>query len=88
MEEQQCENEPPRRRGWLSTLVGWVLIGLIRSYQTLISPMLGPNCRFTPTCSAYAIGAIQKHGVLRGGWAALRRISRCHPWNPGGYDPP
>nr|WP_315853494.1 membrane protein insertion efficiency factor YidD [Neorhodopirellula pilleata] len=65
-----------------------VFVLLIRSYQIFVSPLLGPNCRFTPTCSSYAIGAIRKYGLLRGGWASLRRIGRCHPWNPGGYDPP
>ncbi|WP_438811202.1 membrane protein insertion efficiency factor YidD [Rhodopirellula halodulae] len=60
----------------------------IRWYQVVISPMMGPSCRFTPTCSAYAIEAIQKHGPFRGTWRAIKRIGRCHPWNPGGYDPP
>ncbi|WP_236626147.1 membrane protein insertion efficiency factor YidD [Rhodopirellula baltica] len=49
---------------------------------------MGPSCRFTPTCSAYAIESIQKHGTIRGSWRAIKRIGRCHPWNPGGYDPP
>lgn len=65
-----------------------VLIAVIRGYQTFISPLTGPSCRFTPTCSSYAIGAIRKHGPIRGSWAAVKRICRCHPWNPGGYDPP
>ena len=60
---------------------------LIRLYQVAISPVLGNNCRFHPTCSQYASEALQHHGTLRGSWMALRRISRCHPWNPGGYDP-
>lgn len=60
---------------------------LIRAYQTLVSPLLPPSCRFTPSCSNYAFEAIGKHGLLRGGWLALRRIGRCHPWNPGGHDP-
>lgn len=59
----------------------------IRGYQVLISPLLPPSCRFHPTCSSYALTAIERYGVLRGGWLALRRIGRCHPWNPGGYDP-
>jgi len=63
-------------------------IFLIRCYQAGISPLLGRSCRFTPTCSQYAIGAIRKHGVWRGSWQGLRRILRCHPFNPGGYDPP
>jgi len=64
-----------------------ILIGLIHVYRALVSPMLGPNCRFYPTCSCYAQEAIDRHGVLRGGWLGLRRILRCHPWHPGGYDP-
>lgn len=64
------------------------VIFLIRCYQTGISPLLGRSCRFTPTCSHYAIEAIRKHGVCRGSWRGLCRIFRCHPFNPGGYDPP
>lgn len=60
---------------------------LIRLYQRLISPLLPPSCRFTPTCSNYALQAIERYGFLRGGWLGLKRIARCHPWNPGGYDP-
>jgi uncharacterized protein len=60
---------------------------LIRVYQYLIRPMLGSNCRFAPSCSDYALEAVQKYGALKGGWLALRRISRCHPYHPGGYDP-
>ncbi len=59
----------------------------IKAYQRLISPLLAPSCRFTPTCSSYAVTAIERHGVFRGGWMALKRVGRCHPWNPGGYDP-
>ena len=60
---------------------------LIRSYQLLVSPMLGPRCRFHPSCSQYALDAIETHGVARGAWLALRRLLRCHPLHPGGYDP-
>ncbi|MEE4293732.1 MAG: membrane protein insertion efficiency factor YidD, partial [Xanthomonadales bacterium] len=60
---------------------------LIRAYQVTISPYLGDHCRFTPSCSAYAMEAIQKHGSLRGGWLAIKRIGRCHPFCDGGYDP-
>jgi len=64
-----------------------VLWGLIRVYQLFISPLLGQNCRFTPTCSAYALEALEHHGALAGGWLAIRRILRCHPWGGMGYDP-
>ena len=60
---------------------------MIRSYQVLISPYLGRHCRFTPSCSSYAMEAIEKHGSLKGGWLALKRIGRCHPFCEGGYDP-
>ncbi|MDE6544442.1 MAG: membrane protein insertion efficiency factor YidD [Muribaculaceae bacterium] len=64
-----------------------VLILPIRFYQLCISPMLPASCRFTPTCSQYAIEAISRHGAVRGMWLALRRIARCHPWGGSGYDP-
>ncbi|MFV1993135.1 MAG: membrane protein insertion efficiency factor YidD [Acidiferrobacterales bacterium] len=64
-----------------------VLTKLIVGYQYLISPFFGPSCRFTPTCSDYAIEAINQHGILKGFWLALRRIGRCHPWHEGGLDP-
>ncbi|MDE2306170.1 MAG: membrane protein insertion efficiency factor YidD [Gammaproteobacteria bacterium] len=64
-----------------------ILLGLIRAYQWLISPLLGPSCRFYPSCSCYAHTAIAEHGPLRGSWLALRRLLRCHPFTPGGYDP-
>jgi putative membrane protein insertion efficiency factor len=60
---------------------------LIRAYQVAISPLFPPVCRFTPTCSSYAITSIERYGVFRGGWLAVRRLSRCHPFHPGGYDP-
>ena len=60
---------------------------LIRSYQVLISPYLGRHCRFTPSCSAYAMEAIEKYGAFKGGWLAIKRIGRCHPFCEGGYDP-
>ncbi|MBQ4567398.1 MAG: membrane protein insertion efficiency factor YidD [Desulfovibrio sp.] len=59
----------------------------IRVYQRFISPVLPPACRFYPTCSAYAVEAVMRHGILRGGWLALRRLCRCHPWGGWGYDP-
>lgn len=64
-----------------------VLILMLRAYRYLLSPMLAPHCRFHPTCSAYAIEALQRHGVLHGGGLVLWRLLRCHPWHPGGIDP-
>jgi len=63
----------------------WVL--LIRTYQYGVSPFLGRNCRFYPSCSEYAVESLQRYGVIRGLLLALRRLSRCHPWHPGGFDP-
>jgi len=60
---------------------------MIRVYQKFVSPALPPSCRFTPTCSHYTYEAIEKYGVFKGGWLGLKRLSRCHPLNPGGYDP-
>jgi uncharacterized protein len=59
----------------------------VRAYRYLLSPLLPPSCRFHPSCSEYAEEALARHGALRGGWLAARRICRCGPWNPGGYDP-
>lgn len=64
-----------------------LFIGLIKAYQILISPLLGPRCRFTPTCSEYAGQAFAKFGAFKGGWLGAKRICRCHPGSPGGYDP-
>lgn len=64
-----------------------VLIGLIRFYRSAISPWTPASCRFHPTCSAYALEAVERHGALRGGWLAARRLLRCHPWGGSGYDP-
>lgn len=61
--------------------------GAIQFYRYTFSPMIGPTCRFYPSCSAYALEAIDTHGALKGSWLAARRIGRCHPWHPGGYDP-
>lgn len=66
----------------------WTLIGAVRLYQWTLSPLLGPHCRFEPSCSAYFIQAVRKYGALRGTLRGLRRIGRCHPFHPGGYDPP
>lgn len=64
-----------------------LVLGSIRLYQLLIAPLMPPVCRYWPTCSQYSYQAISRYGVLRGGWRALRRLARCHPFHPGGYDP-
>lgn len=64
-----------------------VLISLLRGYQAVISPWLPPACRYSPTCSEYAIEAIRKYGAVRGSWMAARRLARCHPFHAGGFDP-
>lgn len=64
-----------------------LFLGLVRLYQLVLSPLLGPRCRFQPTCSSYAIEAITLHGGMKGGWLALKRILKCHPWGGFGYDP-
>ena len=65
----------------------WVMLALVRGYRYAISPMLGRNCRFVPSCSEYALEALERHGALRGSWLAARRVCRCHPCSGGGYDP-
>jgi uncharacterized protein len=65
----------------------YLLIGFLKLYRRFVSPMYGQVCRFYPSCSAYALEAVQLHGAVRGSWLAARRLARCHPWNPGGYDP-
>ncbi|MCR4338683.1 MAG: membrane protein insertion efficiency factor YidD [Gemmatimonadaceae bacterium] len=67
--------------------MGKLLILLVRGYQVGISPLLPASCRYYPTCSAYAVEAIERHGAARGSWLALRRIARCHPFHAGGFDP-
>ena len=71
----------------VSKFFGRVLILPIRFYQRFISPLTPPACRYTPTCSQYAVEAIRRHGPERGLWLAIKRISRCHPWGGSGYDP-
>ncbi len=71
----------------INTALQWVAIQLIKLYQVLISPLLGPRCRFTPTCSHYAIEAIKLHGIVKGCWLAAKRLIKCQPLNEGGYDP-
>ena len=72
---------------WISYIVSKLLIGLIRGYQLIISPVLGPHCRHVPSCSHYTIEAIREWGVLRGFYLGLKRVGRCHPWGTHGYDP-
>ena len=67
--------------------VAWLLLGAVHAYRLVISPSLAPACRYEPSCSAYASEAIQRHGPWRGSWLALRRVLRCHPLHPGGFDP-
>jgi putative membrane protein insertion efficiency factor len=74
-----------RRRG--RSTPAWILLRVIRAYQRWISPVRPPACRFTPTCSAYAVTAVERFGAVRGGWLATRRLLRCGPWHPGGHDP-
>lgn len=64
-----------------------IVVLLIRAYQRFISQLFAPQCRFTPTCSAYALTSVERYGLMKGGWLAARRIARCHPWSPGGHDP-
>lgn len=71
----------------LNTIVGGFFIVLIKLYQFLLSPILGAQCRYTPTCSQYGIEAIKKHGAFKGGWLTLKRIARCNPWGGHGHDP-
>ncbi|MBM9463856.1 membrane protein insertion efficiency factor YidD [Aeromicrobium sp. YIM 150415] len=64
----------------------WLLVVLLRGYRAVISPLYGQTCRFYPSCSAYALEAVERHGAIRGSWLAVRRLVRCHPWTPGGVD--
>jgi putative membrane protein insertion efficiency factor len=72
---------------WILKILSYPFILLIKIYQHIISPILGPKCRYTPTCSNYALEAFKKYGVFKGGWLAVKRISKCHPWGGSGYDP-
>lgn len=73
---------------WLLGIPRRLLIGIVRLYQYLIGPMIGPHCRFQPSCSTYFIESVRKYGAIRGACRGLWRICRCNPWNPGGHDPP
>ncbi len=64
-----------------------LLLLLVKFYRSFISPMFPPSCRYVPTCSEYALIALEKYGAMKGGWLAVKRICRCHPWHEGGYDP-
>ena len=70
----------------LSRIPQLVLVAVLRVYQAVISPMTGPSCRYYPSCSSYALLAVQRHGAIRGTWLAVKRVARCHPWTPGGVD--
>ena len=72
---------------FLGILLAWPLLGIVWIYRYTISPLLGANCRFEPSCSAYAREALTRYGGIKGGWLTLRRIGRCHPWGGSGYDP-
>lgn len=73
---------------WPARLAVALIVGLIRVYQLTLSPLLGNVCRFEPSCSRYMVQALHKYGLLRGTARGLARLARCHPWNPGGHDPP
>ena len=75
------------KKASLRSLTIWLPVKLIRLYQITLSPYMGRQCRYTPTCSNYALEALRKHGLLRGSWLALKRILRCAPWGGSGYDP-
>jgi len=85
----------PTARGWTVRRFGRLLwhvprelvVLVLRVYQLTLSPLLGPVCRFAPSCSSYAVTAVRRYGVLQGGWLTTRRLLRCHPWNDGGWDP-
>ena len=76
-----------RTRNLLTRVISTLLIIVIQAYRLLLSPLIGPSCRFYPSCSAYAQDAIRLHGPVRGSWLAAKRIGRCHPFHPGGLDP-
>ena len=71
----------------MSRLLSRLLLALLAAYRRFLSPLLGPRCRFTPSCSQYAVDAIRTHGAGRGSWLAIKRVGRCHPFHPGGEDP-
>ena len=76
-----------KKRNFISAFIIKILIVPVKFYQYFLSPMLGKNCRYTPTCSAYTIEALKKHGVIKGGYLSIKRILSCNPWGGHGYDP-
>ena len=76
-----------RGSGGRPSVMAWLLMLPIKAYRIVLSPLLGPHCRFEPSCSTYALEALRVHGAMRGSWLTVRRIGRCHPFHPGGYDP-
>jgi putative membrane protein insertion efficiency factor len=82
--ERSCHDGEPEHQ---DPVIERVLLALLRGYKGWISPLLGPRCRFHPTCSVYAMHAIERFGAMRGSWLAARRVLRCHPFHPGGHDP-
>lgn len=84
---EQTESSEAQARRQRPNRVERAMIALIRGYQLVLSPLIGPRCRHLPTCSEYTAEAIARHGVIRGGWLAIRRVVRCHPWGTSGYDP-
>lgn len=76
-----------RRQPLHARLLAWPLVCLVWTYRLTLGPLLGPACRFQPTCSEYALDALKRHGPGRGSWLAVRRLARCHPWGSSGYDP-
>ena len=77
----------PPESSMLNRLVLNLIRGVLRGYQYFVSPLIGPRCRYLPTCSEYTEEAICRHGIVRGGWLSIKRIGRCHPWGSSGYDP-
>ncbi|GAA4061602.1 membrane protein insertion efficiency factor YidD [Actinomadura miaoliensis] len=87
MTSQPGGSAPSQHAAGGISLAARLLVLLVRAYRRFLSPLLGQQCRFHPTCSAYGLEALQTHGALRGTWLTVRRIGRCHPFNRGGYDP-
>jgi hypothetical protein len=86
-EPGETESPPRRAGGATGRIVAWPLLGLVWLYRRVLSPFMGVNCRFEPSCSEYASEALRQYGGFRGGWLALKRLGRCHPWGGSGYDP-